>query len=320
MGAGHDDVSSVDSKEFSGLTLGSNPAAADAFLAWLLDFGERSPGHVLLPPSDDLAWLFAENREALAGRFQMIPTPLSTVEALLDKAEAAVKAAVPASATEDFALPTTSATDPWLASEFELFSGLPLDGGRNQCILTNANDERYPTSDEANGCSGFCRFPGDHTELGGVRRIHFENPLGNIVMRIPRVLRDFTKPYSDCHDLSRGAPTAATCSCKAFDPVTKLCAEDSILSWNEAVWSVPPDGYSVTFGVTGALTTYALPVQTAQRDISSGMLAQGLKSVTAGPSPYLYIVDEGRTGQLSGLRGQVMRIRGSSVDASFLLR
>lgn len=221
---------------------------------------------------------------------------------------------------EDFPLPTTSATDPWLASEFELFSGLPLDGGRNQCILTNANDERYPTSDEANGCSGFCRFPGDHTELGGVRRIHFENPLGNIVMRIPRVLRDFTKPYSDCHDLSRGAPTAATCSCKAFDPVTKLCAEDSILSWNEAVWSVPPDGYSVTFGVTGALTTYALPVQTAQRDISSGMLAQGLKSVTAGPSPYLYIVDEGRTGQLSGLRGQVMRIRGSSVDASFLLR
>lgn len=57
----------------------------DAFLAWLLDFGDRSPGHVLIPPSDDLAWLFAENREALARRFQMVSTPLSTVEALLDK-------------------------------------------------------------------------------------------------------------------------------------------------------------------------------------------------------------------------------------------
>jgi ABC-type glycerol-3-phosphate transport system substrate-binding protein len=35
MGAGHDDVSSVDSKEFSGFTNGANQAAADAFLAWL---------------------------------------------------------------------------------------------------------------------------------------------------------------------------------------------------------------------------------------------------------------------------------------------
>ncbi|MCX5494763.1 ABC transporter substrate-binding protein [Kaistia dalseonensis] len=35
MGAGHDDVSSVDSKEFVGLSSGDNPAAADAFLAFL---------------------------------------------------------------------------------------------------------------------------------------------------------------------------------------------------------------------------------------------------------------------------------------------
>jgi multiple sugar transport system substrate-binding protein len=35
MGAGHDNVSSVDSKEFSELTSGSNQAAADAFLAWV---------------------------------------------------------------------------------------------------------------------------------------------------------------------------------------------------------------------------------------------------------------------------------------------
>jgi len=35
MGAGHDDVSSVDSKEFSEFTNGANSAAADAFLAWI---------------------------------------------------------------------------------------------------------------------------------------------------------------------------------------------------------------------------------------------------------------------------------------------
>ncbi len=35
MGLGHDDVSSVDSKEFSEFANAQNPAAADAFLAWL---------------------------------------------------------------------------------------------------------------------------------------------------------------------------------------------------------------------------------------------------------------------------------------------
>ncbi|HEV7719488.1 MAG TPA: extracellular solute-binding protein [Arsenicitalea sp.] len=35
LGAGHDDTSSVDSKEFVGLTSGGNPTAADAFLKWV---------------------------------------------------------------------------------------------------------------------------------------------------------------------------------------------------------------------------------------------------------------------------------------------
>jgi ABC-type glycerol-3-phosphate transport system substrate-binding protein len=35
MGAGHDEVSSVDAREFSGLTTGANQPAADAFLAWI---------------------------------------------------------------------------------------------------------------------------------------------------------------------------------------------------------------------------------------------------------------------------------------------
>jgi len=54
MGAGHDDVSSVDTKEFSGLTSGSNSAAADAFLAWITtaDAANIVAQHGLASPSN----------------------------------------------------------------------------------------------------------------------------------------------------------------------------------------------------------------------------------------------------------------------------
>ncbi|HZP19215.1 MAG TPA: ABC transporter substrate-binding protein [Bauldia sp.] len=54
MGAGYDNVSSVDSKEFSGLTGGSNPAAADAFLAWVTtaDAANIIASHGLASPSN----------------------------------------------------------------------------------------------------------------------------------------------------------------------------------------------------------------------------------------------------------------------------
>jgi len=54
MGAGHDDVSSVDSKEFSGFTSGSNPAAADAFLVWITtaDAANIIAKHGLASPSN----------------------------------------------------------------------------------------------------------------------------------------------------------------------------------------------------------------------------------------------------------------------------
>jgi ABC-type glycerol-3-phosphate transport system substrate-binding protein len=54
MGAGHDDVSSVDSKEFSELTSGSNQAAADAFLTWITtaDAANIVAAHNLASPSN----------------------------------------------------------------------------------------------------------------------------------------------------------------------------------------------------------------------------------------------------------------------------
>ena len=55
------------------------------FLAWLLDFGRREPGHVLYPASDDLAWLLAANAAELEQHFLTYQPPLETMVRILDK-------------------------------------------------------------------------------------------------------------------------------------------------------------------------------------------------------------------------------------------
>jgi predicted ATP-grasp superfamily ATP-dependent carboligase len=57
----------------------------EAFLAWLLAFGRREPGHVLVATSDDVAWLLAANAAALGEYFRMYQPPLATVVRVLDK-------------------------------------------------------------------------------------------------------------------------------------------------------------------------------------------------------------------------------------------
>src|SRR5581483_5333499 len=56
-----------------------------AFVDWLLDFGAKSPGHVLLATTDDLAWLFARHRNELARNFRLDSPPLDAVYTLLNK-------------------------------------------------------------------------------------------------------------------------------------------------------------------------------------------------------------------------------------------
>jgi predicted ATP-grasp superfamily ATP-dependent carboligase len=62
--------------------LDADPAG---FVDWLLAEGEREPGRVLLPASDDLAWLYAQHREALSRHFLLDIPALATVHTLLDK-------------------------------------------------------------------------------------------------------------------------------------------------------------------------------------------------------------------------------------------
>ena len=65
----------------------SCPSSRDAagFLAWLLRFGAKQPGHVLYPTSDDVAWLVAAHRDVLSGRFHLYTPPVECLVRVLDK-------------------------------------------------------------------------------------------------------------------------------------------------------------------------------------------------------------------------------------------
>ncbi|QRK10944.1 carbamoyl-phosphate synthase [Archangium violaceum] len=58
---------------------------SEAFLEWLLRFGEAEPGHVLYPTSDDMAWLFALRREELSKHFRMYQPDVDVIYGLLNK-------------------------------------------------------------------------------------------------------------------------------------------------------------------------------------------------------------------------------------------
>jgi D-aspartate ligase len=57
----------------------------ELFLEWLHGFGDRHPGHVLYPTSDDAAWLVARNGDELACKYRLYSPPLTTLAVLLDK-------------------------------------------------------------------------------------------------------------------------------------------------------------------------------------------------------------------------------------------
>jgi len=54
-------------------------------LEWLLDFGKRSPGYVLYPTSDEIAWLVAANCGKLGSHYRLYSPPVEALACLLDK-------------------------------------------------------------------------------------------------------------------------------------------------------------------------------------------------------------------------------------------
>jgi D-aspartate ligase len=55
------------------------------FVEWLLDFGRRRDKHVLLPTSDDTAWLYSLHREELSRQFHLSSPPVDVIYRLLNK-------------------------------------------------------------------------------------------------------------------------------------------------------------------------------------------------------------------------------------------
>ena len=72
-----------------------SPSTGVPFVEWLLAFGRREPGHVLLPTSDDAAILYSTHRDALARDFLLAVPPPSALLPLLDKWQLTTRA-VPA--------------------------------------------------------------------------------------------------------------------------------------------------------------------------------------------------------------------------------
>lgn len=60
-------------------------ASPEVLVERLLEIGAASPGMVLYPTSDDLAWLFATHAERLARHFRLFQPPLDVVYGLLNK-------------------------------------------------------------------------------------------------------------------------------------------------------------------------------------------------------------------------------------------
>jgi len=57
------------------------------FVTWLLAFGEREPGQVIYPTSDDISYAFASHRDDLSKNFKLYQPDLRTMMGLLDKAK-----------------------------------------------------------------------------------------------------------------------------------------------------------------------------------------------------------------------------------------
>jgi D-aspartate ligase len=72
---------------------------SERFLERLIELGSRDPGQILLPTSDETAWLYATNADQLRNHFVVYQPPIATLRCVLDKknlAEAATRAGLDA--------------------------------------------------------------------------------------------------------------------------------------------------------------------------------------------------------------------------------
>ena len=84
-----------------------DPVDSVRFIDWLLDFGSREPGYVLVPPNDEIAWLYALNREVLSRDFKLYMPTAAALNRLLDKVQLHTACEAVGLGTPDHWLPTS---------------------------------------------------------------------------------------------------------------------------------------------------------------------------------------------------------------------
>jgi predicted ATP-grasp superfamily ATP-dependent carboligase len=137
--AAHVPHSNAAASRHCGRVWASPPTRAMApFLQWLIDVGQREPGLVLHPTSDDLAWLMAAHHDRLAPHFRLFQPPASAVYALLDKAQLYAHAAAAGVPTPGQFAPTTADEVQALGHQLAREGGFPvIVKPRTQCGMTN---------------------------------------------------------------------------------------------------------------------------------------------------------------------------------------
>lgn len=179
-------------------------------------------------------------------------------------------------------VPGSAVLDPWVRRELDLFGSVP----RSQpgaCILAGTDEALGHGSQSCVDGSRDRPCCADGTDPPCARRVHYENLVFNLVMEVPR------------------------------NPLPLDFGGGRKLWWKE--WVVPQEGYVINFVVRGGYRPYML-----QATASRGQQAQGLRSAVTAPDGAVFVVDEGRSGAPTGLRGQLMRIYRGAFDQSFLVR
>jgi predicted ATP-grasp superfamily ATP-dependent carboligase len=93
---------------------------SERFVDWLLAFGQREPGHVLYPTSDDVTYLFSLHKEELSRYFRLCQPEIEGIINVLDKKKLYMAAHEAGICTPETRFPETDAEVELFGRELEL--------------------------------------------------------------------------------------------------------------------------------------------------------------------------------------------------------
>lgn len=197
-------------------------------------------------------------------------------------------------------------TDLYLGQEGELFYARNLDKPAS-CVLSQPTEERCQLAADGTGkldvASCQLYWP---TAMGTPPRISRRCTDATIKAGAGCLCIDGSLPPCDRRIHYENLALNLVLQVPHYWDVDKIYADE---------WRVPEEGYVITFGTAGNSGVYSLQAAPTQ-----GIRAQSLRSAAMSPDGNVYIVDQGRTGSATGLRGQLMRLVRQSLDGNFLVK